>query len=338
MRRIISVGFFIMICVAGNAQQRPHYTQYVLNNFILNPALSGIENYTDVRVSGREQWVGLSGAPKTFYFTAHTALGKSDYRTNAGSFSIPGQNPRGSSYWENYTASEPHHGIGLSVISDRTGNFNRLNANVSYAYHLGLSANTNIALGVAGGVARLSYDRSQATPGDPNDPALGAGTGISTQFQPDLNTGIWLYSRDYFAGLSAQQVIPQSFSIGDGGVGAKQVPHWFFTAGYRTLITEDINATPSVMLKYVSGTPAAPQFDLNLKLQYRDLLWAGGSYRFQDGFAGMLGLNVANSVNVGYAYDFTRSVLNTASRGTHELIVGFLLGNRYGDTCPRNVW
>ena len=43
-----------------NAQQRPHYTQYILNQYILNPALSGIENYTDVKVSHRVQWQGLS--------------------------------------------------------------------------------------------------------------------------------------------------------------------------------------------------------------------------------------------------------------------------------------
>lgn len=46
------------------AQQRPQYTQYILNNYILNPALSGIENYTDLKISGRDQWVGLNGAPE----------------------------------------------------------------------------------------------------------------------------------------------------------------------------------------------------------------------------------------------------------------------------------
>ena len=51
------------------AQQRPHYTQYILNNYILNPAISGIENYTDIKLSARDQWVGLDGAPRTAYFT-----------------------------------------------------------------------------------------------------------------------------------------------------------------------------------------------------------------------------------------------------------------------------
>src|SRR5690349_624670 len=63
-----------------SAQQLPHYTQYVLNQYILNPAITGIENYTDVKFSHRHQWVGIEGSPVTSYFTLHTSLGKKDYR------------------------------------------------------------------------------------------------------------------------------------------------------------------------------------------------------------------------------------------------------------------
>jgi hypothetical protein len=89
-------------------------------------------------------------------------------------------------------------------------------------------------------------------------------------------------------------------------------------------------------VKYISSTSSSNfQPELNLKLQYRDLLWAGGSYRYQNGYAAMVGLNVGNTFNVGYAYDLTTTNLNTVSRGTHELIIGFLLGNKYSGKCPR---
>src|SRR6476620_11018083 len=89
------------------AQQRPQYTQYILNNYIINPALSGIENYTDVKISVRDQWIGLTGAPQTVYFTIQGPLCKSDYRSSATGYSVPGENPRGRAYWENYTAAAP---------------------------------------------------------------------------------------------------------------------------------------------------------------------------------------------------------------------------------------
>lgn len=334
-------NFVIVIFLAGwqmvFAQQKPHYTQYVLNNYILNPALSGIENYTDVKIGGRDQWVGLDGAPRTMYLTIHAPIGKKDYKTSATSYHVPGENPRGTNYWSNYTASEPHHGVGLSIMDDRTGLYNRFSATVSYAYHLGLSARTNIAAGFAAGIQNISRNGAKSTfnNNDPADPAQGNVADIY-KIRPDLSAGIWVYSADYFLGLSAQQIIPQKVAFTDDTLGFKLVPHLFATAGYRFLINEDVNAIPSVMVKYVS--PIDPQFDLNVKLQYQDLFWVGGSYRYKDGYAAMVGLNVANTFNIGYAYDFTQTPLNTVNKGTHELIVGFLIGNRYGDTCPRNVW
>ena len=109
----------LLVCVQLMGQQRPHYTQYILNNYILNPALSGIENYTDIKLSVRDQWVGLKGAPKTTYFSIQAPIGKSDYRTSSTSFEVPGQNPRGRYYWENYTAAEPPHGIGATTGAKR---------------------------------------------------------------------------------------------------------------------------------------------------------------------------------------------------------------------------
>src|SRR6266446_5036057 len=108
MKRFLIISFLLIEGISLIAQQRPHYTQYILNNYILNPAISGIENYTDLKLSARNQWVGLDGAPQTFYLTIHGPLGKKDYRTSATSYDVPGQNPRGKSYWENYTAAEPH--------------------------------------------------------------------------------------------------------------------------------------------------------------------------------------------------------------------------------------
>ena len=111
IRKVFINIFFLTVTINILSQQKPHYTQYVLNQYIINPAISGIENYVDMKVSARDQWVGLAGAPKTAYFTSHAPIGKKDYRTSATSYSIPGENPRGKYYWESYTAAEPHHGI-----------------------------------------------------------------------------------------------------------------------------------------------------------------------------------------------------------------------------------
>ena len=345
MKRIFIFGLILVFSAKLIAQQRPHYTQYILNNYVLNPALSGIENYTDLKISNRDQWVGLNGAPKTSYLTIHKAFGKEDYKTSATSFAVPGQNPRGASYWENYTASEPHHGVGMVLVNDRAGSFNRFSVSGTYAYHIGLNATTNFSAGFSGGVTVVSIDRSKQDftgTGSSNDPATYSVSNELNKVKPDLGAGVWLYSSNYFVGLSAQQIIPQKLIFVDDAAilqKGKFIPHVFFTGGYRFLLGEDVNAIPSFMLKYINGSSKNSfQAEGNLKLQFRDLLWLGGSYRHEDGYAAMIGLNVKNTFNIGYAYDMTTTKLNTVSRGTHEIVIGFLLGNNWGDTCPRNVW
>ncbi len=329
MKKKILIIPVMLLCVQLSAQQRPHYTQYILNNYILNPALSGIENYTDVKISGRDQWVGLNGAPKTCYFSIQAPIGKGDYRTSSTSFEVPGENPS--------------HGIGLTMINDRTGSFNRFTIDATYAYHLGLSPTTNLAAGFSAGITNISLDKSKhdfSGSGDPYDPATSVAINKEiNRIRPDLGVGIWLYSKNYFIGLSAQQVIPQKLSFTDDATYVSKgrlVPHLFLTAGYRFMLGETVNAIPSVMLKYVQGSSKNSfQPEANLKLQYMDLLWVGGSYRYQDGYAAMAGFNVSNTFNLGYAYDITTTALKTVSHGTHEIVIGFLIGNKYSGKCPR---
>ncbi len=333
---------FLGILIAGGlaAQQRPYYTQYILNNYLINPAVAGIENYWDMKISHRMQWVGLQDAPVTTYLTLHGPLKKAAYSNdNATSFRTPGENPRGANYWRNYTAPDPHHGVGFTMLNDKTGPLNRFAAYGTYAYHLGLSPTTSLSAGVSAGFTNMSLDASKLNFGTITvDPAV-AGSGLINTIKPDISAGLWLYSADYFIGLSAQQIIPQQIAFSDNTVyleRGKLVPHLFFSAGMRFQLSDDVSFLPSTLIRYVSPLPIG--FDVNAKFQYQDLIWAGASYRYQDGIAGMVGLNISRTINVGYSYDLQTSQLNTVSRGTHEILIGFLIGNRYGDWCPRNLW
>ena len=330
----------LFMAVVSHAQQRPYYTQYIMNNYIINPAVAGIENYWDVKASHRMQWVGLKDAPVTTYLTVHGPLKKSNYeRESATTFRARGENPRGQAYWRDYTAADPHAGVGLTIINDNTGPLNRFAAYGTYAYHIGLSPRTNISAGISAGFTNLSLDASKLDFGTTTvDPAV-AGSGVINRIKPDVSAGIWLYSKDYFVGLSAQQIVPQNVTFSDNSVSltnGKLVPHLFLSAGYRMPISDDVSFLPSMLIRYISPLPIG--YDVNAKFQYQDILWLGASYRYNDGFAAMMGVNLNHSINIGYSYDIQTSRLNTVSRGTHEILIGFLLGNKWGDWCPRNLW
>lgn len=341
MIKKLTIGFIVFSGLTGiaYAQQRPYYTQYPMNNYLLNPAISGIENYFDIKMGHRSQWVGINGAPSTTYLTIHGPLGKNDYRQTATSFDMQGENPRGKSYWEQYTAAEPHHGIGLSLINFKTGYINRSFVNVSYAYHIGLSPQTSIAAGFAGGFSATNIDASKIELASPVDPAIGNSVSTIQRLRPDLSAGLWLYSSYFFAGISAQQIISQRIQLVENSYyKSTLVPHLFATAGYRFFISEDVSALPSIMLRRI---PSEPLFvDVNVKLQYLDRLWLGCNLRWQEGFAAMAGLNISSTFNLSYSFDTNNSkyLLQSQQRGTHEIVLGFLLGNKYGDLCPRNVW
>ncbi len=339
---MIRIGITICCLLLGaqlaSAQQKPHYTQYVLNQYIINPALSGIEMYTDVKVSHRHQWVGLDDGPVTNYISVQGPLGNTNKDRVPSSMRQRDYNPRGREYWDEYKAADAHHGWGVQLIHDRTGPLTNMSAQLTYAYHIPVSNVVNISAGIGAGVSQLRLDASKLKFAVTVDPAVYQKNVINT-LRPDFSAGIYVYSPAFFGGISAQQIVPQKIEFAQNTartINGKSVPHLFGILGYRTLVGEDFNLIPSVMVKYVQPVPL--QVEGNVKLQYRDLLWLGASYRHNDGFAGMAGLNVSRSFMVGYSYDHTITPLRTFTRGTHEILLGFTFSNRQEDSCPRNVW
>jgi type IX secretion system PorP/SprF family membrane protein len=319
------------------AQQRPQYTQYVFNNYLLNPAVTGIENYTDVKLGYRSQWTGLEGAPVTSYFSINAPIGTNFVQGDASAFPTSGGDyPQSRLYTQDYRASEPHHGIGFTVVSDKAGPIAQTNLNATYAYHLGITSKLNLAVGVAAGVSHINLNTSLITLENPNDPTINNLN--ASQWKPDIGVGIWAYSSNYYVGVSAQQILPQNLYITTGNAAnqSKTVPHFFLTGGYKVFLSDDISLLPSALLKIIQPVPTT--FDINLKMSFRDRFWFGGSYRKDDSYAVLAGFNLSSFVNVGYSYDITTSALRTVSNGTHEIVIGILLNNRYKLTSPQHGW
>ncbi len=67
---------------------------------------------------------------------------------------------------------------------------------------------------------------------DPADPAVGGAVAKELRkFKPDFSAGLWLYSSDYFVGISAQQLVPQKLAFVDDATfktTGKLVPHLYY--------------------------------------------------------------------------------------------------------------
>jgi type IX secretion system PorP/SprF family membrane protein len=148
---------------------------------------------------------------------------------------------------------------------------------------------------------------------------------------------MWLYSEDFFVGLSGAQLLKNRKDLNstedNGTGGARLQRHFFGTAGFKLRVTPNFDVIPSVMVKMANPSPVS--VDVNLKGVYADRVWAGVSYRKDDAVSAMAGINISYIMDVGYAYDFNTSDLNIANTGTHEIILGLKLFNTGKAICPR---
>ncbi|MEO6522138.1 MAG: type IX secretion system membrane protein PorP/SprF [Mucilaginibacter sp.] len=333
MKRLYFVAILLLMFIGVKGQQQPQYTQYIFNPLLVNPAVSGIENYVDVKSGYRNQWSGLLGAPITTFFSITAPLGHNFVQGDALQVPDNGDNPIGRSFVQSYRAAEPHHGIGFTAMSDKAGPIRQTNIDVTYAYHIGIGPNLNLSAGVSAGITNISLDASAISVENSQDMAINNAN--YSQIKPNLNVGVWAYSATYFAGVSVQQLVPQTLSFSTSSVynQGKTVPHFYITGGYKFFLSDDVSLIPSIMYKIVQ--PAQNTIDLNMKMAFRDHFWIGGSYRQDDAVAGMIGFTISSFLSVGYSYDYTSSNLNTVSTGTHELVLGIHLGNNGGSGAQR---
>ena len=313
------------------AQEVPRSTQYVFNNILLNPAVSGIGNYIDLKLGYRKQWSGIEGAPTTQYLSFSMPLGDEFVRSSINSFSSRGYNPLSRSYVNTYTSAEPHHGIGVVAMTDKAGLVRQTGVSLTYAYHLGLSSTLNLALGVSGGFNSLSLNVEKVNAEHVDDPLFSAD--YNNRIRPDVGFGFWLYSPRFFFGASGKQILGATSAIENSQVKTipYQYPTVYSTAGFKVFLGEDVALIPSTLVSYWFNAPLV--IDGNLKLAYQDKFWLGGSYRNNDSFSMLAGINVASLVNLSYSYDMSTSALRNSNSNTHEIGLGILLNNYYDVKC-----
>lgn len=318
-KRIALFMLFAGLCLpAAMAQQRPQYTQYMVNPFLLNPAVAGTEDFTDTRAGYRKQWAGFEGSPRTMFVSAHTNIGR-DFVLN----SRTRKKRRG------------YHGLGAVVTNDAIGPTTTTVLNLAYAYHLRVSNTLFASMGIMGGIQQYSLDGNKLYATNPGDPLI---TSYKNSSLADVNTGFWLYSDKFYVGGSLIQIMPQRlYSQQEKAISkGKLAQHYFITAGYNIPMGSDFSFIPSVMIKSVLPSPVS--FDLNAKIRYGDLVWAGVSYRNTDAIAVMAGIIINSTFELSYSYDYTTSDIRVASGGSHEVVVGYRLRKRTQLVCPSHFW
>ena len=96
-------------------------------------------------------------------------------------------------------------------------------------------------------------------------------------------------------------------------------------AGYTFSPSQTWDIIPSILTK---SDASSTQLDANLMAKWNKMIFAGVSYRLNDAFVAMVGLERSfgkQTVKFCYSYDITTSNIKNHSNGSHEIMLGYCM-------------
>lgn len=318
MRFFLVIFMLLWSFLHGMAQQVPLYSQYMMNGFLLNPAVAGSEGYTAINLTAREQWLGLKNAPKTHAVSGQTRILKNSYIS------------KGSSIRKRQKLSSRSGKVGLGgyVFNDQNGPISRTGMQLSYAYHIRMQQ-SQLSFGLSGLFYQFAIDQSKIIFEDPDEFFEFADKSL---YIPDANVGVYYSDPKLYAGFSASQLFQSAFRLGEKGYAEyKMKRYYYLTGGYDLTVNNFLTIEPSILIK--TSEDLIWQADFNAKLIFNEEYWGGLSYRTGGAIIFMGGVRVDKFL-FGYAFDYTLSSIMKSSYGSHE----FMLAVRFGDNARRYRW
>jgi type IX secretion system PorP/SprF family membrane protein len=313
-------NFFIPICFLlvvliqeqGYSQQLAQYSLYMFNNYLLNPAVAGSTPCTEVRLGYRTQWVGFDAHPKTMYASFYKTLQLKKNVVKRG-----------------------RHAVGAYAEQDETGPSQRTALYLSYSYHLPLTRNYWMGMGIFGGIMQYSFNSGYLYTVIPGDATL-ASSG-NKLVVPDLSPGIWIYSSKQYVGFSIKSIVGNKLTNN-----GKLTRDYYFTTGYKLAWNGTWALIPSTFIKYTPSSPVG--FDINCLADYNNIFAIGVGYRRTDALVAMLKINIRNFF-VAYTYDINLSKLKVGNSNSHEIMLGFKIcgvdynskNSGHGNNSNRNL-
>ena len=290
---VLALISFFALSVQG--QQNPQWTQYALNQYLINPAYGGLDRSLSITASIRSQWSQFPGAPKTQALNGHLPL-----------------------YFLNGSA-------GFTLQNDQLGPFKRASFTLGYNYVVSSSFGL-FSTGFRLGVQQINIDsESLITPTgsyidgivDHNDPRLE--NADLSGYSPIWSGGVFFMKDLLQIGLTVDN-IGNSFEVGNSTFNE----HLLFSlyGSYQYPITEVLSVEPNLFVK-TDGTQT--QVDLGL-LGYYGQFIAGISVRglnsnSLDAMGVLAGIRVSDNVRVSYSFDIGLSTFTEFHDGTHEFFI-----------------
>lgn len=302
MKRYICILATVLVNMAI-AQQLPQFSQFMLNEMAVNPAMAGKDDFSEVRSINRHQWVGITDAPRTYMLTL--------------------QGP----------VKNKNMGLGMNLFTDIVGPTRRTGLNFSYAYHLKIDKETNLSMAVSAGILQWGIDGNKISLHDEGDQQLY--TTYQTTLIPDFGAGIYYYKKKvYYFGLAVPQLYNAPIKLYEGSYkNSRLVTQFNLSGAYMIKVSNDLSVEPSFLLKY--ERPAPVKVDIGARAIYKEMVWFGSTYRSASAVAIMLGYTYQDYLTIGYAYDVATGKIKKYAAGTNEIMLGIKFSKKQAKTWQK---
>jgi type IX secretion system PorP/SprF family membrane protein len=292
MKKLYFLMVIALIAFADvSAQQDPHYTQYMYNLSVVNPAYAGSKENLAGGLLYRKQWVEIEDAPRTGTFFIHSPVGK-------------------------------NVGLGLSAITDKIGPVEENNIYADFSYTLNLGGEHKLAFGLKGGATfhkvGLFSEIGNGNVPDANDPAFSENTNNTFL---NLGTGLFYYTDKYYVSFSIPNMFKSAHLDVRGRQFGTETLHYFLTGGYVFDLTDNVKFKPFAMVKSAVNAPTS--VDVSTNFLFNNKFEVGATYRLEDSFGAMINYAITPNLRLGYAYDHIVSDLNISTPSSHEIILLF---------------
>jgi type IX secretion system PorP/SprF family membrane protein len=320
MKRLIPIIVLLLgFVIHGACQQAPIYSQYMLNGFLLNPAVAGAEGYTAINITAREQWLGIQGSPSTYALSFQARIPKKSYISKSAPVRIK----------KKHNSSRGKVGLGGYVFNFSNGALERTGIKLTYAYHIHLAhSQLSFGLSLLAYQFRIADDKIRLEIANDN---FWSGAHKSV-FIPDADVGVYYTMRNLWAGFSVDQLFESALKFGDAGYDPFIMErNYYLMGGYDIDINRDFIISPSTLVKYAENGKF--QADISTKFYFNQSYWGGLTYRTGHSIILMGGVSVDNFV-FGYAFDIGLNSIMKYSYGTHEFT--FII--KFGDNARNYRW
>lgn len=297
MKRYIVLLLGLIAVVTARAQFDPQMGQYMYMPTAYNPATVGEGDLLKVAGMHRMQYVDITNAPMSTWFT----------------FCSP------------FVIGKTRHGAGVRFLNDRFGLFTNQAFYAQYAYRQKLGKGY-LSVGVDLGFVNVGFrgdsvnlKEMEDDYHDADDDAIPQGSKSGMKF--DMALGIWYSTPVWWVGASYNHLTRPKVDWDDYS-DVKLVGTMYVTGGYHFRLKNyrEWVLTPSamVMSDFVS-------WDVNLTLMcdYKDRYRWGLGYRIDGSVNILLGVDIIAGLQLGYSCELPTNKLMLESYGSHELYLSY---------------